>query len=181
MNNLIGAAGYSIVHRRAIRSMALHSNGIQWQSERLCNLNHCTIAQECSQEWTWQAWLWAHNLVSLKPVALQIVMPQQPHLPQEVDQKLGHKSPPVQVMLNLSTTSYCLIKARAKQCPTTLCKEDQGMTLLENRKERLVSRDKTKVMITRDHAQHVVRERCSLHGDFIISPTSTNTHTLDDI
>ena len=32
-----------------------------------------------------------------------------------------------------------LIKARAKQCPTTLRKEDQGMTLLENEKEHLVS------------------------------------------
>ena len=46
-------------------------------------------------------------------------------------------------------------KARAKQCPTTLRKEDQGMTLLENGKECLVSQDKMKVMITRDHAQHV--------------------------
>ena len=34
---------------------------------------------------------------------------------------------------------YRLIKARVKQCLTTLCKEDQGMTLLENGKERLVS------------------------------------------
>ena len=57
----------------------------------------------------------------------------------EVDQKLGHKSPPVRVTSNLSTTSYCLIKARAKQCVTTLHKEDQGMTLLENGKECLVS------------------------------------------
>ena len=32
-----------------------------------------------------------------------------------------------------------LMKARAKQCLTTLRKEDQGMTLLENGKERLVS------------------------------------------
>ena len=54
-----------------------------------------------------------------------------------------------------STTSYRLIKARAKQCPTTLHKEDQGMTLLENRKECLISRDETKVMITRDQAQYV--------------------------
>ena len=38
-----------------------------------------------------------------------------------------------------SMTSYCLIKARAKQCLTTLRKEDQGMTLLENGKECLVS------------------------------------------
>ena len=50
---------------------------------------------------------------------------------------------------------YHLIKGRVKQCLTTLCKEDQGMTLLENGKERLVSQDKTKVMITRDHTQHV--------------------------
>ena len=97
----------------------------------------------------------SHNLVSLKPVASQIVTLQQPHLPWEVDQKLGHKSPPVQATSNLSMTSYRLIKARAKQCPTTLCKEDQGMTLLENRKEHLVSRDKTKVMIACDHAQYV--------------------------
>ena len=33
--------------------------------------------------------------MSSKPVASQITMLQQPHLPQEVDQKLGHKSPPV--------------------------------------------------------------------------------------
>ena len=38
-----------------------------------------------------------------------------------------------------SMMSYHLIKARAKQCLTTLCKEDQGMTLLENKKERLIS------------------------------------------
>ena len=67
----------------------------------------------------------------------------------------GAQSPPVQVTLNLSTMSYHLIKARVKQCPTTLCKEDQGMTLLENGKEHVVSRDETKVMIARDHAQHV--------------------------
>ena len=30
-------------------------------------------------------------------------------------------------------------KGKGKQCLTTLCKEDQGMTLLENRKENLVS------------------------------------------
>ena len=53
--------------------------------------------------------------------------------------KTGAQEPPVRVMSNLSTTSYRLIKARAKQCLTTLCKEDQGMTLLENGKERLVS------------------------------------------
>ena len=88
--------------------------------------------------------------VSLKLVASQIAMLQQPHLPREVDHKLGHKSPPVQVMSNLSTTSYHLIKARAKQCPTTLRKEDQGMTLLENGKEHLISQDETKVMIARD-------------------------------
>ena len=139
MNNLIGAADYSIVCHRAIRSMAFYNNGIWWQSERLDDLNSRTITWERSQEQTWQAWPWAHNLVSLKPVASQIVTLQQPHLPWEVDQKLGHKSPPVQATSNLSTTSYRLIKARAKQCPTTLRKEDQGMTLLENRKEHLVS------------------------------------------
>ena len=155
MNNLIGAAGYSMVHCRAIQSMVLHSDGIQWQNKRLYNLNCRTITWECSQEWTWQAWLWGHNLVSSKLVVLQIATLQQPHLPQEVDQKLGHKSPPVQATLNLSTTSYCLIKARAKQCLTTLRKEDQGMTLLENGKEHLVSWDKTKVMIACDHAQYV--------------------------
>ena len=74
---------------------------------------------------------------------------QQPHLPWEVDHKLGHKSPPVQAML------YRLIKARVKQCPTTLHREDQGMMLLEKEKERLVSQDETKVMIARDHAQYV--------------------------
>ena len=52
-------------------------------------------------------------------------------------------------------TLYRLIKARAKQCLTTLHKEDQGMTLLENGKEHLISRDETKVMIARDHAQHI--------------------------
>ena len=29
------------------------------------------------------------------------------------------------------------------------------MTLLENGKERLISQDETKVMIARDHAQHI--------------------------
>ena len=52
--------------------------------------------------------------MSSKLVASQIATLQQPHLPWEVDQKLGHKSPPVRV------TSYHLIKVRAKQCPTTL-------------------------------------------------------------
>ena len=75
--------------------------------------------------------------------------------PAEVDHKLGHKSPPVRAMSNLSMTSYRLIKARVKQCPITLRKEDQGMTLLENGKECLISQDETKVMITRDHTQHV--------------------------
>ena len=93
--------------------------------------------------------------VSSKLVASQIAMLQQPHLPWEVDHKLGHKSPPVRAMSNLSTTSYRLIKARVKQCVTTLRKEDQGMTLLENGKERLISQDETKVMIACDHAQHV--------------------------
>ena len=74
--------------------------------------------------------------MSLKPVVSQIAMLQQPHLPWEVDQKLGHKSPPVRATSNLSMTSYCLIKARAKQCLITLHKEDQGMTILENWKER---------------------------------------------
>ena len=93
--------------------------------------------------------------VSSKLVVSQIARLQQPHLPWEVDHKLGHKSPPVQAMSNLSTTLYHLIKARVKQCPTTLCKEDQGMTLLENGKERLISLDEMKVMIAHDHAQHV--------------------------
>ena len=82
-------------------------------------------------------------------------MLQQPHLPQEVDQKLGHKSPQAQATLNLSTMLYHLIKARVKQCPTTLRKEDQGMTLLENGKECLISWDEMKVMIACDHTQHV--------------------------
>ena len=155
MNNLIGAADNSIVHRRAIRSTAFYNDSIWWCSERLDDLNSQTITWERSQERTWQVRPWAHNLVSSKPVASQIVMLQQPHLPWEVDQKLGHKSPLVWATLNLSTTLYCLIKARAKQCPTTLCKEDQGMTLLENRKECLVSWDEMKVMITCDHTQYV--------------------------
>ena len=46
-------------------------------------------------------------------------------------------------------------KGKGKQCPTTLRKEDQGMILLENRKERLISQDEMKVMITHDHAQCV--------------------------
>ena len=78
--------------------MVLHSNGILWRSERLCDLNHCTIAWKRSQEWTWQLRPWAHKLVSSKPVSLQIMMPQQAHLLQEVNQKLGHKSPPAQAM-----------------------------------------------------------------------------------
>ena len=86
-------------------------------------------------------------------------MLQQPHLPWEVDQKLGHKSPPVGATLNLSMTLYRLIKARAKQCPTTLCKEDQGMTLLENEKERLISQDEVKVMIACDHTQYVAAQQ----------------------
>ena len=155
MNNLTGASDYSIVRCRAIRSMAHYSDSIWWQSERLDDLNSQTITWEHSQEWTWQARPWAHNLVSSKLVASQIMTLQQPHLSREVDQKLGHKSPPVRATSNLSMTSYCLIKARAKQCPTTLCKEDQGMTLLENGRERLVSRDETKVMIAHNHAQYV--------------------------
>ena len=82
-------------------------------------------------------------------------MLQQPHLLWEVDHKLGHKSPPVQATSNLSTMLYHLIKERAKQFLTTLRKEDQGMTLLENGKECLVSQDEMKVMIAHDHAQHV--------------------------
>ena len=35
-----------------------------WQSERLHDLNCCTITWKCSQEWTWQAWLWAHKFVT---------------------------------------------------------------------------------------------------------------------
>ena len=93
--------------------------------------------------------------MSSKLVVLQIAMLQQPHLLWEVDQKLGHKSPPVQVTLNLSMTLYHLIKARAKQCLTTLHKEDQGMTLLENGKERLISQDEMKVMIACDHTQYI--------------------------
>ena len=53
-------------------------------------------------------------------------------------------------------TSYRLIKAREKQCLTTLRKEDQGMTLLENVKEHLISQDEMKVMIVCDHAQYVI-------------------------
>ena len=155
MNNLIGAVDYSIVHCRAIRSTAFYNDGIRWRSERLDNLNSWTITQERSQERTWQVQPWAHNCMSSKLVASQIVMLQQPHLLQDVDQKLGHKSPPVRVMSNLSMMSYHLMKARAKQCPTTLHKEDQGMTLPENGKERLVSWDETKVMITRNHTQYI--------------------------
>ena len=67
----------------------------------------------------------------------------------------GAQESPVRVTSNLSMTSYRLIKARVKQCLTTLRKEDQGMTLLENGKEHLISRDETKVMIAHDHTQHV--------------------------
>ena len=155
MNNLIGAVSYLIVRCRAIRSTVLHSDSIQWQSGRLYDLNRQTITWECSQEQTWQARPLAHNLMSLKPVASQIAMLQQPHLPWEVDQKLGHKSPPVQAMSKLSMTLYHLIKARAKQCPTTLHKEDHGVTLLENGKEHLISRDEMKVVIACDHTQCV--------------------------
>ena len=63
----------------------------------------------------------------------------QTHLLQEVDQKLGHKCPPAQVMLNKSMTLYCLIRAKEKQCLTTLPKEVQVMTLLEIEKEHLIS------------------------------------------
>ena len=69
--------------------------------------------------------------------------------------KTGAQESPVRAISKLNMTSYHLIKARAKQCPTTLCKEDQGMTLLENGKECLVSRDKMKVMIACDHTQCV--------------------------
>ena len=155
MNNLIGAVDYTIVQHRAIRSMVFYNDGIRWWSERLDDLSSRTITWECSQEQTWQVWPWAHNLVSSKLVASQIATLQQPHLPWEVDHKLGHKSPPVWATSNLSTTLYHLIKARAKQCPTTLHKEDQGMTLLENEKEHLISWDEAKVMITCDHAQYV--------------------------
>ena len=82
-------------------------------------------------------------------------MLQQHHLPWEVDHKLGHKSPPVRAMSNLSKILYHLIKARVKQYPTTLHKEDQGMTLLENGKECLVSRDKMKVMIAHDDTKYI--------------------------
>ena len=144
MNNLIGAL---VVCHRAIWSMVLHSDGILWQRERLCDLNHHTIAQKRSQKQTWQVWPWDHKLMSLKPVASQIAMPRQTHLLWEVDQKLGHKSPPAQATLNESMTLYRLIKAKAKQCLTTLPKEDWDMTLLENGKECLISRDEMKVMI----------------------------------
>ena len=92
MNNLIGAADYSIVRRKAIRSTVFYNDGIWWWSGRLDDLSSWTITQEHSQEQTWQAWPWAHNLVSLKPVVSQTATLQQPHLPWEVDQKLGHKS-----------------------------------------------------------------------------------------
>ena len=93
--------------------------------------------------------------MSLKPVASQIATQRQTHLLWEVDQKLWHKSPPVQATLNKSTTSYHLIKAKEKQFLTTLPKEDWVMTLLEIGKEDLVSQDETKVMITCNHTQCV--------------------------
>ena len=135
--------------------MALHSNGILWRSKRLHDLNHHTITWKCNQERTWQVWLWAHKSMRSKPVALQIAMPWQTHLLQEVDQKLGHKSPPAPVTSNESMMLYHMIKAKAKQCLTTLLKEDWDMTLLENGKEHLVSWDETKVMIARNHTQCV--------------------------
>ena len=124
-----------------------------WRSERLCDINHHTITWKHSQEQTWQAWPWTHKFMSSKPVASQITMPWQTHLLWEVDQKLGHKSPPAQATLNESMMSYHLIKAKEKQCLTTLLKEDQVMTLLDIEKECLISRDEMKVMIACDHTQ----------------------------
>ena len=51
----------------------------------------------------------------------------------------GTQESPSTSNVELEYNVYRLIKARAKQCPTTLRKEDQGMTLLENEKEHLVS------------------------------------------
>ena len=48
-----------------------------------------------------------------------------------------------------------IIIALSQQCLTTLPKEDQDMTLLENGKECLVSQDEMKVMITCNHTQCV--------------------------
>ena len=48
-----------------------------------------------------------------------------------------------------------LDKGKGKQCLTTLRKEDQGMTLLENGKECLIAQDEMKVMIACDHTQYV--------------------------
>ena len=46
-------------------------------------------------------------------------------------------------------------KGKGRAVPDKLHKEDQRMTLLENGKEHLISREETKVMIACDHAQYV--------------------------
>ena len=45
------------------------------------------------------------------------------------------------------------MRAKEKQCLTTLPKEDQVMICLETEKECFVSRDEMKVMIACDHTQ----------------------------
>ena len=50
---------------------------------------------------------------------------------------------------------YHLIKAKKRQCLTTLPKEDQVMIHLETEKECFISRDETKVMIAHDHTRHI--------------------------
>ena len=46
-------------------------------------------------------------------------------------------------------------KGKGKAVPDNTVQGGSGMTLLENGKERLVSRDETKVMIAHNHAQYV--------------------------
>ena len=65
----------------------------------------------------------------------------------------GAQESPAQVMSNWRTTSCHLIREKEKQCLMTLPKEDQAMIHLETEKECIVSKDKTKVMITCDHTQ----------------------------
>ena len=67
----------------------------------------------------------------------------------------GHKNPPAQVTLNWRMMSCHLIKAKKKQCLTTLPKEDQAMIHIETEREHILSRDKMKVMIAHNHIQRV--------------------------
>ena len=74
--------------------MVFYNSSIRWWSERLDDLSSRTITREHSQEWTWQAWLWAHNLVSSKLVASQIATLQQPPPPAGGGSQIGAQESP---------------------------------------------------------------------------------------